>query len=114
MTLSKSEVCKRFVTSAMHNAGDDEGVMLLRTGLEVPEAVRAMLASGTVEYTKPNYIVQHAATSNDPYLTGGSLWGMFSPTATGGGRANKFGIGATTTWKNDKADCSAVYVGIIN
>ena len=114
MSSSKSEVRERIVTPAMRDAGDNEGVTILRTRLGVPEAVRAMLASGTVEYAEPNYIVQHAAMSNDPYSTGGSLWGMFSPTATGGGTANQFGIGATTAWQNDKTDCSAVYVGIID
>jgi subtilisin family serine protease len=114
MSSSKSEVRERIVTPAMRDAGDDEGVTILRTRLGVPEAVRAMLASGTVEYAEPNYIVRHAATSNDPYSTGGSLWGMSSPTATGGGITNQFGIGATTAWQNDKTDCSAVYVGIID
>ncbi len=102
----------------MRNAGDDEGVTLLKTGLGVPEAVRAMLASGTVEYAEPNYIIQHTATSNDPRVTttvtSDQLWGMLSPTATGGGGANEFGIGATTAWQNGKTDCSAVYVGIID
>jgi subtilisin family serine protease len=114
MAASRSEVGEKIVTAAMRNAGDDEGVTLMRTGMAVPEAVQAMLASGTVEYAEPNYIYKHDATSNDPYSTSGSLWGMFSPTPTGGGGANQYGIGATTAWAKDKTDCSNVYVGIID
>jgi hypothetical protein len=112
MLLSKSEARERIVTPAMRDAGDNEGVTILKTSSGVPKAVRAMLASGTVEYAEPNYIVRHAATSNDPHVT--SLWGMFSRAATGGGRANEFGIGATTWWQRGMTNCSEVYVGIID
>jgi hypothetical protein len=114
MAASRSTVGGRIVTPAMRDAGDDEGVTILRTGVGagVPESIRAMIATGTVEYAEPNYVLRHDAISNDPSV--GSLWGMFGPTATGGGAANQYGIGATTAWQNDKTDCSAVYVGIID
>jgi hypothetical protein len=47
-------------------------------------------------------------------LTADQLWGMYSPTATGGGLANQYGIWATTAWLNGKTDCISVYIGINN
>jgi subtilisin family serine protease len=111
---ARASVGQKILTSAMRRGGDAEGVTVLRTGMGVPEAVQAMLASGTVEYAEPNWIYTHQATSNDPYVTNGSLWGMSSATATGGGTANQYGSGATTAWANGATDCSAVYVGIID
>jgi len=111
---ARASVGERILTAAMRGAGDNEGVTLLRTGMGVPEALQAMLASGTVEYAEPNWLYTHQLDSNDPYVTGGSLWGMYGATATGGGKANQFGIGATTAWTNNKTDCSSVVVGIID
>jgi subtilisin family serine protease len=111
---ARASVGERILTATMRRGGDAEGVTVLRTGMGVPEAVQAMLASGTVEYAEPNWIYTHEATSNDTYVTNGSLWGMYGATATGGGTANQFGTGATTAWANGATDCSAVYVGIID
>ena len=101
---AKGSVGQRLLTAAMRQAGDDEGVTVLRTGLGVPDAVRVMLASGTVEYAEPNWIYTTQATSNDPYVTNSSLWGM----------TGTFGSGASVAWTNNKTDCSNVYVGIID
>jgi hypothetical protein len=98
MAAVRSSVGKKVLMAAMHGDGDAEGVTVMRTGMAVPEAVQAMLASGMVKHAEPNYIYKHDATSNDPYVTGKNLWEMYSSTATGGGRANQYGIGATTAW----------------
>lgn len=114
MEASGSEVIEKIVTAAMIEAGDVEGVTLMKTDTTVPEAIEAILLCEAIEYAEPNYIYTLGAISNDPYVTDGSLWGMCSSTATGGGVANQFGIGATTMWQNDKTDCGDVYVGIID
>ena len=101
---ARASVGERILTPAMRRAGDAEGVTVLRTGMGVPEAVQAMLASGTVEYAEPNWIYTHEATSNDTYVTNGSLWGM----------TGEFGSGASVAWTNNKTDCSGVVVGIID
>ena len=101
---AKASVSERILTGPMRQAGDNEGVTVLRTGLGVPDAVRMMLASGTVEYAEPNWIYTHQATSNDPYVTNGSLWGM----------TGSFGSGASVAWTNNKTNCGSVYVGIID
>ena len=104
MAASRSKVSEKILTAAMRGNGDAEGVTVMTTGLAVPEAVEAMIASGMVEYAEPNYIYTHNAVSNDPYVTNGDLWGM----------TGAFGIGAATAWENNKTDCSSVYVGIID
>jgi subtilisin family serine protease len=105
-------------TAAMIDSGDEEGVVLLRTRLGVPEAVEAMMASGTVEYAESNHYYTADASSNDPYVittvVNNQLWGMYSATATGGGGVNQYGIGATSAWASDKTDCSSVYVGLVD
>ncbi len=73
-----------------------------------------MLATGMVEWAEPNYIYTHQAISNDPDVTNGNLWSMYSSIATGGGQANQYGIGATVAWNSGKTDCSSVYIGVID
>lgn len=75
-----------------------------------PAAARHEIESDpAIEFTEPNYTYTHQATSNDPYYTNGSLWGMSSsPT-------NQYGSQASAAWVTDiKTDCSSVYVGIID
>lgn len=64
----------------------------------------------SVDFVEPNWIVKHQETSNDPYFTNGSLWGMYgdntTPNNTNGSRAAK-------AWVSN-SDCSDVVVGIID
>lgn len=83
--------------------GDLELVML-PNGAFVSQAMRAVGADAAVEFAEPNWIYRKQVISNDPYVTGGSLWGM----------GDGFGIGATTAWANNKFDCGSVWVGIID
>lgn len=82
----------------------------LPPGLGIARAVRDLQQDPTVEFAEPNWIYQHQATSNDPYYTNGSLWGMYGD---GTSPANFFGSQAGEAWVN-KTDCSSVYVGIID
>jgi hypothetical protein len=58
------------------------------TALPVPEAVAILQKLPQVEFAEPNWIVTHSATSDDPYYTNGSLWGMYGNTTT---PANQYG-----------------------
>ncbi len=95
---------ERILTAAMRRRGDSEGVELLSTTMDVTAAVAALQNDPDVEYAEPNWIYQHEAVANDPYVTSGQLWGM----GTG------FGSQAVTAWGNNKTNCSGVYVGIID
>ena len=68
---------ERILTAMMRRAGDSEGLTIVKTSLAVSQAVQALRGLADVEFAEPNYIYEHQATSNDPYYTNGSLWGMY-------------------------------------
>ena len=83
----------------------------LPAGVSVATAIQALQDDPAVEYAEPNWIYQHAATSNDPYYTNGSLWGMYGSTSS---PANQFGSQAAVAWGAGHTDCSNVVVGVID
>ena len=91
-------------TAAMKRAGDDQGVLLLKVNVNALDAIAQARGFGEIEYAEPNWIYQHDATSNDPYVTNGSLWGM----------TGAFGSGASAAWTKNKIGSNTVYVGIID
>ena len=105
------KIKENIVTSAMKNQGDNEGVQLVSIPSNALDAIAKAKGFGEVEYAEPNFIYNHFATSNDPYFTNGSLWGMYGSATT---PANQFGTGAATAWANGKTGSSSVYVGIID
>jgi subtilisin family serine protease len=99
------------VVSAQAKRRDGRGdLTLVRLSANAnANAARQLIgADNAVNFVEPNFIYNHHATSNDTYVTNGTLWGMLSTPA------NAFGSQATTAWANDKTDCSTVYVGIID
>jgi subtilisin family serine protease len=98
-------------TAAMKRAGDEQGVLLVAVNANALEAISKAKGFAEVEYAEPNWIYQHQATSNDPYFTNGSLWGMYG---AGTSPANQYGSGAATAWAAGKTGLSSVYVGIID
>jgi subtilisin family serine protease len=75
------------------------------------EAIGRLKGGAEIEYVEPNYIYQHHATSNDPYYTNGSLWGMYGGSTS---PANQFGSHAGVAWANNKTGSSTVVIGIID
>jgi subtilisin family serine protease len=110
MRAANAQVGEHIVTGAMRRAGDEEGVVVLRTPMAVQAAVQALRGSADVEYAEPNWIYTHQSTSNDPLYTNGSLWGMYSATSS---PANDFGSQAAKAWAKSTGS-RAVYVGIID
>ena len=108
---SNATVSERIVTAAMRSAGDSEGLTVVRTGRGVFDAIEQLRAFPEVAYAEPNYIYNHFATSNDPYYTNGSLWGMYGDATT---PANQFGSQAGEAWANNHNSCGSVWVGIID
>jgi subtilisin family serine protease len=104
-------VAERIVTAAMRAFGDTEGLTVVRTAVAVPGAIQALSARGAVEYAEPNWIYRHGATSNDPYYTNGSLWGMYGDATS---PKNDFGSQAGEAWAAGHTSCSSVWVGIID
>jgi subtilisin family serine protease len=103
---------ERVVNSQWRQDGKgDLELIQLPPGLAISLAVRGLELDPEVEFAEPNWVYQHQASSNDPYYTGGSLWGMYSSSTT---PANQFGSGAGSAWGAGKTGSSTVYVGIID
>lgn len=99
------------LTEAMKFAGESEGIYLLRTPMESQLAVDAISADPSVKYAELNYVYQHYAASNDPYFTGGNLWGMYGDASS---PANSYGSQAAEAWANGSIGDDNVHVGIID
>jgi len=84
----------------------------VRGQADIVDVLAELYADDAVEFAEPNWIVQHAATSNDTYYTNGSLWGMYGNASS---PANQYGSQAAEVWaQSGGTDCSNVVVGIID
>ena len=83
----------------------------LPPGISVAAAVRKLQSDPTVEFAEPNWIYYHEATSNDPYYTDGSLWGMYGDATS---PANQYGSQAGEAWAAGHTGSNTVYVGVID
>jgi subtilisin family serine protease len=92
------------------DAGELE-LLRLPPGVSVARAMGRLEGHFAVEYAEPNWIYEHDATSNDPYFTNGSLWGMYGDAST---PANPNGSQAAEAWAAGTGNCGSVYVGIID
>ncbi|MFN5219594.1 MAG: S8 family serine peptidase [Cyanobacteriota bacterium] len=99
-------------TRAMQSngAGAIEWVSL-PTGLSAEQAIAALARRPGVAYAEKNWLLQTQATSNDPGVTNGSLWGMYGD---GSSPANTFGSQAAEAWTRGFTGSGNVYVGIID
>lgn len=104
---ASGQVAERIITARMRASGDAEGITVVRTAMSVNAAVAALRGDAAVEYAEPNWLYTTDATSNDPFYTNGTLWGMQ-------GAGNQYGSQAAVAWAAGKTDCSSVYVGIID
>lgn len=99
-------------TASMKRAGDEQGVMLVNVPMGVIQAMQMMGNMPEVEFVEPNFIYQHYATSNDPYFTNGSLWGMNTSSSS------TYGCDAVTAWANNHNGILSVdhtvYVAVID
>lgn len=111
LSVAGGEAVEQIHTRAMKDAGDKEGLTVIRTSLSVPDAINKLKLSGEVEYAEPNYYYYHDATSNDTYYTNGSLWGMYGNATT---PANQYGSRAGQAWAAGHTGSNTVYVGIID
>lgn len=94
------------------NFKGDLDLVKFTPGTSMQSKLDLIKSDPSVDYAEPNWIVETLATSNDPYYTDGSLWGMYGASTT---PANQYGSAAGTAWAAPAgADCSSVVVGIID
>jgi len=105
------KAAEKILTHAMKNAGDNEGITVVRTPLAVLNALSRIRGSAEIEYAEPNWVYTVDATSNDPYYTNGSLWGMYGDATS---PANEYGSQAGEAWAKNNTVLNTVYIGIID
>lgn len=113
-TLAKFEAVERETVVSAANRDDMKGDLKLITvpaGRSLELLIRELEKDPNIEFAEHNWIVKHAATSNDTYYTNGSLWGMYGAT---GSPTNQFGSRANAAWAAGNTGSSTVYVGIID
>ena len=99
-----ASVEEQVLTAAMRRSGDNDGVYLVKTGMDPMEAMKLMKGSADVAYAEPNWIYTYGAVSNDPYFTNNQLWGM----------KGSFGSNAEAAWIAGNTGSVNVYIGIID
>jgi subtilisin family serine protease len=83
----------------------------LAPGIPVEFAVDLLSRHPAVRFAEPNWIYTHQATSNDPYYTNGSLWGMYGDATS---PANQYGSQAGEAWAVGDVGSSSTVVGVID
>jgi subtilisin family serine protease len=94
-----------------HNNAAKLELASLPSGADVNAAINALEQDASVEFAEPNWIYTTDATSNDPYYTNGSLWGMYGDTSS---PANQYGSQAAEAWATGATGSKAVYIGVID
>ena len=95
----------------MKHSGDNEGISLVKTPLDVQEAVGRMKGLGEIVYAEPNFIYTTDDTSDDTYYLNGMLWGMYGDETS---PANEFGSQAGEAWAAGNIGSETVFIGIID
>lgn len=111
MARISGKVKESILTKTMERFGDTEGLVLVHTPMAALEAISRVKDAAEIEYAEPNYIYNHTATSNDPYYTNGSLWGMYGDATS---PANQYGSQAGEAWAAGRTGASTVVIGIID
>ena len=108
---------KHIQTPAMEDHGLI-GLTRAATALPVETAVRILNNLPGVEFAEPNWVVTPQAESNDPFYTGGWLWGMYGddlPFPIGpAGTSNPYGTQAEKAWALGFTGSRDVCVGVID
>ena len=93
-------------------AGPDLELVTLPPGRTVADAVRSLRGHHAVSFAEPNWIYAHDATSNDPYYTNGSLWGMYGDASPL--KQNQYGSQAGEAWNAGRIGSDSIHIGVID
>jgi len=110
---ARGRASARFAEQIVAPAGDRLEVELVRlpAGKNRDQAEAELQSDEDVAYAEPNWVMRHAAASNDPYYTNGSLWGMYGDATS---PANQYGSQAGEAWAAGHTGSKTVYVGVID
>jgi subtilisin family serine protease len=115
LALIGAQVIETISTPAMQlenaRSGEPAELVLVTSALETMDAINVLKNHPEVAYAEPNWIYNHFATSNDPYYTNGSLWGMYGDATS---PANQYGSQAGEAWAAGNTGSNTVWIGIID
>ena len=97
--------------AARSDRGGDLELLKLPPGISIAAAAREMGNDPAVEFVEPNWVYFHTATSDDPYYTSGSLWGMYGDATS---PTNQYGSQAGEAWAANHTGSNSVHIGIID
>ncbi|MFN6337339.1 MAG: S8 family serine peptidase [Cyanobacteriota bacterium] len=83
----------------------------LAPGRSAEEVLRQLAHRPGVSFAEKNWVLQTQATSNDPGVTNGNLWGMYGESSS---PANAYGSQAAEAWSRGFTGSDSVVVGIID
>ena len=111
---ARSRASAQLADRVVRGEGDRSEVELVRIpqGSDRSAAMRRLQEDPSVTYAEPNWVVQHAGASTDPYFTNGSLWGMYGDAP--GTPTNEYGSQAEEAWAANHTGSRDVYVGVID
>lgn len=89
----------------------DAEKLTLPANYGVERAIAALSHANGVRYVEPDYIVTEQVTSNDPYVTNGTLWGMYGDASS---PANQYGSQAAEAWASGYTGSSNIAIGVID
>lgn len=89
----------------------DAEKLQLAPGASVERAVKMLQRHPAVRVVEPDYVWTKTTTSNDPYYTDGSLWGMYGDATS---PSNAFGSQAGEAWARGATGSRNIYIGVID
>jgi subtilisin family serine protease len=99
------------MSTPLSELASDTVLVRLSGSKTVPQSIASLQTTQGVLVVEPNYVVESVATSNDPYVANGSLWGMYGDAST---PANAFGSQAAEAWSAGYTGSKDVYVAVID
>lgn len=112
LSLVSGKIREHIETAVMHAAGQAGfDVLQLGAGVNVLDAVARLKNNPWVAYAEPNWVFTTQSTSNDPYYSNGSLWGMYGDASS---PTNQYGSQAAEAWAKGAVGSTSVFVGIID
>ena len=108
--VGKLKLKRHLQTELMHQAGD-EGLILAESDDAAENVIARLSNHAAIEYVEPNLRYTHQAVSNDSYVSGGYLWGMYGDVGT---PANRYGSQAVEAWSAGYTGSSSIYVAVID
>ena len=110
LKLGRLKTKRHLQTEGMQQRGDI-GLTLVATDEAPNQVIERLKNHPAIDLIEPNFRYKHHATSNDPYVGGNYMWGLYGD---GSSPANAFGSQALEAWTAGYVGTNSVYVAVID